>query len=131
MNMNAQQLIKFGIIKLAYTFNPEAIVAGLIKTMTDVPVGATFTQLIDTVTAETIDNIYESLRYDEDDKYKTNDSMQDAYYEFRTCGQEIDIPTVNWSRHYEIDTMATKVKGQWFCWDYYHGGGKHGEPEEA
>lgn len=33
------------------------------------------------------------------------------------------------TRHYEVDAVALCIFGTWVTWDYYYGGGKHGEPE--
>ena len=52
----------------------------------------------------------------------------DIEYEMRE-GLEINLPSKTSSRHYEIDVHAMQVDGIWVAWDYYYGGGKHGEPE--
>lgn len=52
----------------------------------------------------------------------------DIEYEMRE-GLETNLKSKTSSRHYEIDVHAMKVDGVWVAWDYYYGGGKHGEPE--
>ena len=49
-------------------------------------------------------------------------------YEMRE-GLETNLTSKTSSRHYEIDVHAMQVDGIWVAWDYYYGGGKHGEPE--
>jgi len=57
----------------------------------------------------------------------------DEYYDerngFRSCGILTGLPCES-SRHYESDSVAKKMSdGSWVGWTYWHGGGKHGEPE--
>ena len=49
-------------------------------------------------------------------------------YETR-YGMETNLHPKTSSRHYEIDVHAMQVDGIWVAWDYYYGGGEHGEPE--
>lgn len=57
------------------------------------------------------------------------DSVQDAREDVRQSGQETGLPTNEWSRHYECESVAAKMSdGSWVGWLYWHGGGKHGEP---
>ncbi len=57
-------------------------------------------------------------------------NLQDARYEVRCCGEPTGIPERYSSRHYESDEVAAQCPdGQWVGWTYWHGGGKHGEPE--
>ena len=44
-------------------------------------------------------------------------------------GMETNLHPKTSSRHYEIDVHAMQVDDVWVAWDYYYGGGKHGEPE--
>lgn len=68
-----------------------------------------------------IDILYEAL---EDGGY-----IYDAKNEFRGSGEETDIEC-DWSRHYESKSVARQLDdGTWVGWTYWHGGGKHGEPE--
>lgn len=54
----------------------------------------------------------------------------DVEYETRYGDQEVlDLEPKTSSRHYEIEVRATEVDGIWVAWDFYYGGGKHGEPE--
>ena len=56
------------------------------------------------------------------------DICYEIEYEFRE-GMETNLHPKTSSRHYEIDVCAMKCDGVWVAWDYYYGGGKHGEPE--
>lgn len=56
------------------------------------------------------------------------DCCYDIEYEIRE-GMETNLHPKTSSRHYEIDVHAVQVDGVWVAWDYYYGGGKHGEPE--
>lgn len=55
------------------------------------------------------------------------DYIQDFRYgEYRNIGIETDV----YSRHYEADVVAAEMfDGTFVGWLYWHGGGKHGEPE--
>lgn len=64
-----------------------------------------------------------------DEMYDDTDDLYDAINEIRTSGEPtgLDAP---YSRHYESDAVAIKApNGQWVGFTYWHGGGKHGEPE--
>lgn len=64
-----------------------------------------------------------------DDLYDEADDLQDAKYEIRSSGIETGLPTQS-SRHYECEEVAAQAPdGSWVGWTYWHGGGKHGEPE--
>jgi hypothetical protein len=55
--------------------------------------------------------------------------LQDYIYEFRCSGEDTGLPHPN-SRHYECDAVGRKLNdGTWVGWNYWYGGGKHGEPE--
>ena len=74
----------------------------------------------DITTPEGIEAAYERL--------DNEDFLQDARDEIRQSGEETDIPC-GYSRHYESNAVAKKMDdGTWVGWDYYYGGGKHGEP---
>ena len=68
---------------------------------------------------------YENIWYDIKSEF---DEAYEVEYEMRN-GVEIKLPPKTSSRHYEIDVHAMKVDGVWGAWDFYYGGGKHGEPE--
>ncbi len=68
---------------------------------------------------------YESIWYDIKSEF---DEAYELEYEMRE-GLEINLPSKTSSRHYEIDVHAMEVDDIWVAWDYYYGGGKHGEPE--
>lgn len=58
-----------------------------------------------------------------------DEQVQDALNEVRTTGIETGLPH-DWSRHYESEAVAKQAAdGSWVGWTYWHGGGKHGEPE--
>lgn len=58
-----------------------------------------------------------------------NDAHWDYESEFRCSGEPTELDC-EWSRHYEADAVARKLSdGSWVGWNYWHGGGKHGEPE--
>ena len=70
-------------------------------------------------TAETIESTYNERR-----------DANDAMYEVRCCGENTGITDRYSSRHYECDEVAAQCPdGKWVGWTYWHGGGKHGEPE--
>lgn len=64
-----------------------------------------------------------------DEAWDDFDNNYDYVDEFRTSGIETGgfAPS---SRHFECDAVARKLAdGNWVEWNYWHGGGKHGEPE--
>jgi hypothetical protein len=72
-------------------------------------------------------------------KLRTEDDIDDAWNDFddnygyadafRCSGIETGLSAPD-SRHYECESVATRLAdGKWVEWDYWHGGGKHGEPE--
>ena len=66
-----------------------------------------------------------------EDIFSEHEIIDDAG-EFRCSGEEVDIEglTPGYSKHYEVDRVALKTKdGLYISWLYWHGGGKHGEPE--
>jgi len=57
------------------------------------------------------------------------DLLSDALGDFRSSGDEIDIPCET-SRHYCSHSVARLLAcGDWVGWTYWYGGGKHGEPD--
>lgn len=55
--------------------------------------------------------------------------LQDAISEIRCSGVETGLPG-QYSRHYESEEVAVQCpNGDWVGFTYWHGGGKHGEPE--
>lgn len=74
------------------------------------------------ITADNVDELFDEANEDW--------GLQDDINEFRYSGTytpEIEAP---WSRHYEADAVARQLDdGSWVGWIYWHGGGKHGEPE--
>ncbi|KVN92574.1 hypothetical protein [Burkholderia ubonensis] len=70
------------------------------------------------VTTDTVDELYDAI-----------DEPWDARNEVRCSGEETGLPTPC-SRHYEVDAVARQyLDGSWIGWNYFYGGGKHGEPE--
>lgn len=68
---------------------------------------------------------------DDDGDYDGCDEWYDAMYEVRCCGEETNLPSPRYSRHYELEQVAAQCpSGRWVSWTYYYGGGKHGNPEE-
>lgn len=64
-----------------------------------------------------------------DEEWDMADCITDAINEIRSGGEYtgLDAP---YSRHYESDAVAVQApNGQWVGFTYWHGGGKHGEPE--
>lgn len=75
------------------------------------------------ITAENVDAAYESVLVD-------NDAHWDFESEFRASGEDTDLPSLQYSRHYEAKEVARQLSdGTWVGWTYWYGGGKHGEPE--
>lgn len=73
------------------------------------------------ITAENVDDIWEELR--------ETDMHWDAMSEFRCSGEGTGIPA-DYSRHYESDSVGRKLSnGKWVGWTYWHGGGKHSDPD--
>lgn len=68
---------------------------------------------------------YESIWHDIKSEF---DEAYELEYEMRE-GVETNLHPKTSSRHYEIDVHAMKVDDIWVAWDFYYGGGKHGEPE--
>ena len=69
---------------------------------------------------------YEDLWYKLKAEY---DCCYELEYETRYGTEEPNLEPKTYSRHYEVEVRAIKVDGVWVAWDYYYGGGKHGEPE--
>lgn len=68
---------------------------------------------------EDFEEIYEDLR----------DIIQDIEYDFRSGTDYTGLTTEGYSRNFEYDEVACKCCGVWVGWTYWHGGGKHSEPE--
>lgn len=73
------------------------------------------------VNGENVDKLYE-----ENDR---DGNLQDARNEIRSSGTETGL-SCEWSNHYDSDAVAAQMHdGSWVGWTYWHGGGKHGQPE--
>ncbi len=58
-----------------------------------------------------------------------------ALEEFRESGEETNLAPTEYSRNYEVDFVARCIDGPsgpdedvWVGWNYFYGGGKHGNP---
>lgn len=70
---------------------------------------------------ENVDELYKKL--------VEEDAHWDGMNEVRCSGIDTKLPCEN-SRHYESESVAMQMPdGKWVGWTYWHGGGKHGEPE--
>jgi hypothetical protein len=75
------------------------------------------------ITEENIDDMWEEAEGED------GSGMQDHLSEFRESGADTSLPSPH-SRHYECIAVGRKLNdGAWVGWDYWYGGGKHGEPE--
>ncbi len=73
--------------------------------------------------------VFDAATIDGDYGDADEDDLQDAGNEIRSSGIETGLPAPS-SRHYEGDEVAAQSPdGSWVGWTYWHGGGKHGEPE--
>ena len=71
-----------------------------------------------------IDRMYEMTEGDHAEE------LSEARSNFRYGGENSEIAGKEYSRHYESEEKAAKLDdGTWVGWTYWHGGGKHGEPE--
>ncbi len=73
-------------------------------------------------TAENVDELYDQA-----------DDIGDARNELRHGEHitDVPIPYNRALRDYEPDSVAAKaLDGSWIGWTYWHGGGKHSNPEE-
>lgn len=57
------------------------------------------------------------------------DALQDTMSELRSGTHKTGIPTGEYSRHYESESVAMKIDDEWIGWTHWFGGGKYGEPE--
>ncbi|HAV4862184.1 TPA: hypothetical protein NES53_000481 [Acinetobacter baumannii] len=119
--MNAQQLLKYQIIKRALEIYDEfsvVVAANFPDTFGEEDSNEI---VLSKLNEDNIDLIFDELEYD--------DAMQDGREEVRCTGCVTDLKPKNWSRHFEIDAVAKNINGTWVAWDYYYGGGKYSEPE--
>lgn len=72
------------------------------------------------ITAENVDALYEQL--------EEADAHWDAKEEIRDGECETNL-SCGYSRHYECKAVASRMPdGSYVGWDYWYGGGNHGEP---
>lgn len=77
------------------------------------------------INAENIGEVFEQFQQDHDDY------MYENMYALRESGKPSNIKCEQYSRYYELEEVAYQTKtGHWIGWTYWHGGGKHGEPED-
>lgn len=98
----------------------ELIYKRLVSELYDVEDDFNYTDYSDEITVDNED-FWNTLKSDFDTCYEVE-------YETR-YGIETDLHPKTSSRHYEIEVRAMEVDGVWVAWDFYYGGGKHGEPE--
>lgn len=56
--------------------------------------------------------------------------LGDSLEELRCSGVQTHVKGGPWGRHYECEEVGARLScGRWVGWTYWHGGGKHGEPE--
>lgn len=73
------------------------------------------------ITVDNVDSIFDYL----DEK----SIAQDFIYEYRQGQVETGL-SADYSRNYESEAVAAQMStGEWVGWTYWHGGGKHGQPE--
>jgi len=73
------------------------------------------------VNGDNIDDLYQQ----EDDE----SGLQDIENEVRESGEETAFDGA-FSRNYDCDVLAGQAPdGSWIAWNYWHGGGKHGDPQ--
>ena len=73
------------------------------------------------VTADNVDELYDNL--------VAEGGHWDARNEIRSSGESTGLQC-DYSRHYGSDAVAAQMPdGSWVGWTYWHGGGKHSEPE--
>lgn len=79
-------------------------------------------------TESEIEAAYEAT---DNDEYGDKDMcFQDCRSEVRGSGEESGLDATAYSRHFECDAHAIEaLDGSWVGFNYWHGGGKHGEPE--
>ena len=74
------------------------------------------------MTGEKVDELYEELT--------NKDGHWDIEHDLRHGEVETDIEPP-FSRNYEPSSVAAQLPcGKWVGWTYWHGGGKHSNPEE-
>lgn len=108
VGMTAPQKLKWAILMTAYNGN------GLVAP---------------DVSASTIDKVYEDHKSRTAGHEQVLGTIGDVEYEFRD-GVPTSLPQRECSRHYESYEVAAETPdGTWVGWTFWHGGGKHSEPE--
>ena len=74
------------------------------------------------ITKGNVDKIYQ-------EGLDNNDDFYDTKSEIREGTIQTGIDPAEYSRHYEVDEVATEIDGVWVGWSYWDGGGKHAKPE--
>ncbi|MFU9046311.1 hypothetical protein ACNAUY_07950 [Acinetobacter tibetensis] len=126
LNLTAPQLLKLEILYRAIVQRNfhEIIIANFGGDNSEFQEGMNHAQVLDELkhSAHNLDLVFNELEYD--------DALQELREEVRCGGVETNLPASH-SRHYEVDAVAMYIFGTWVSWDYYYGGGKHGQPEEC
>jgi hypothetical protein len=71
------------------------------------------------------ENLYKEILAD----FMESDAYQEMLSELRECYDCLTDLECDWSRHYESNPVAIKIKDKWIGYTYWFGGGKHGQPE--
>lgn len=83
-------------------------------------------KLIHMMTGETVTD--PATLGDRLDQLAVEFEVGDCRSELRGSGAETGLPCPH-SRHYECKAVAAQMlDGSWVGWNYWYGGGKHGEP---
>lgn len=120
--MNAQQLIKYQIIKNGLELYSDFALDLLEAYPTTFGKDDGMDGILAKINHLNIDEIYDEFEY--------YDALIDARSEVRSSGQETNLKPTNWSQCYEVVTVALEIKGVWVAWDYFYGGSKFGQPAE-
>lgn len=130
--MNGKQLLKLGLLSLAFEFSQEhkkvieSEILGLVTQGYELEVLQSFLD-ITLNDGNMIDDLFEYLT----ENPKLIDLWGEVKYEFRNSGESSNLPSQNrYSRYFELETVVKKIGDKWLCWDYFYGGGKHSYPED-
>lgn len=101
-----------------YKFTPQQLIRFIYLDRS----GCLNKRMIQDVTPEIVDEVYEDVQDSEEYDY-------DVMYDLREGDIQTEIVAPS-SRHYESYSVAAEApNGLWVGWTYWYGGGKHGEPE--
>lgn len=84
---------------------------------------------VDVCVESDVSDLYDEIRNGEFGDALCN-ALDSATYDLRCDGEHTGLTPYDYCRHYEIDSVAVQtLDGSWVEFPYYHGGGKHSEPE--